>query len=95
MKLEVVCRPSYECLTLVLWLREVSALIERESGEPVEVLETVSESVELDEPALFMDGEPILMGVPGEEGYLIEAVKHALSERRMRTRGGDKGEESS
>lgn len=79
-EIRVLCRSDYACYTLVSWLREVSGTISSELGESVEVVEEHSDSVDL--PEVYVDGELALVGLPGEEGYLIESLKHAITALR-------------
>ncbi len=76
---------DYLGYTLREWLREVKDIVEEEhcvelvlAGERKECRED-----SLD-PRLYMDGELVLEGLPGEEGYLIEVLKHHLDRRGIR-----------
>ena len=68
-------RGSYLKYTLIMWLHEVKELIEDDLGVELEV---VDEEGDFDAPILCVDEEVALVGLPGEEGYLIEALKRAL-----------------
>ncbi|MGB9817265.1 MAG: hypothetical protein ACPLQS_06720 [Desulfurococcaceae archaeon] len=76
MKITVKGRNNYWRLTVHTWLLEVKDILEKEVGEEVEieVIDGLSE-----DPELYVDGFLVGMGVPGEEGYLIEIVKKAYS----------------
>ncbi|MEM0004039.1 MAG: hypothetical protein QXE10_04510 [Desulfurococcaceae archaeon] len=76
MKITVKGRNNYWRLTVHAWLLEVKDILEKEVGEEVEieVIDGLSE-----DPELYVDGFLVGMGVPGEEGYLIEIVKKAYS----------------
>ncbi len=75
-KLRVLGRPgSHARWTLASWLRELKGFLRDELGVEVEVVE---EDVDLEAPVLYVDDEVLLVGVPGEEGYLIEALRRAL-----------------
>ena len=72
-KLRVLGRPgSHARWTLASWLRELRDFLRDELGVEVE------EDVDVDTPVLCVDDEVLLVGVPGEEGYLIEALRRAL-----------------
>jgi hypothetical protein len=73
-KITVKGRNNYWRLTVHAWLLEVKDILEKEVGEEVEieVIDGLSE-----DPELYVDGFLVGMGVPGEEGYLIEIVKKA------------------
>jgi hypothetical protein len=75
-KITVKGRNNYWRLTVHAWLLEVKDILEKEVGEEVEieVIDGLSE-----DPELYVDGFLVGMGVPGEEGYLIEIVKKAYS----------------
>ncbi|MEM0066053.1 MAG: hypothetical protein QXZ22_04160 [Sulfolobales archaeon] len=75
-KIKVLCRRDYICYTLVSWLYEVSEVLSSEFEERVEVVEEYSDSVAL--PEVYVDGELAVVGLPSEEGYLIESLKHAV-----------------
>lgn len=84
MEIKVVCRMDYECRTLISWLVEISDVLSGDVGEEVLVYEVFSE--ELEEPAVYVDSELALVGVPGEEGYLIEVLKHAIEDVKSKKR---------
>jgi len=75
-KITVKGRNNYWRLTVHAWLLEVKDILEKEVGEEVEieVIDGLSE-----DPELYVDVFLVGMGVPGEEGYLIEIVKKAYS----------------
>jgi len=75
-KITVKGRNNYWRLTVHAWLLEVKDILEKEVGGEVEieVIDGLSE-----DPELYVDGFLVGMGVPGEEGYLIEIVKKAYS----------------
>lgn len=73
-------RDSYLKLTLASWLRELQDFLCRELGVEVEVVE---EEGDLDAPVLCAGDEVVLVGLPSEEGYLIEALKRALGRREV------------
>jgi len=75
-KITVKGRNNYWRLTVHAWLLEVKDILEKEVGEEVEieVIDGLSE-----DPELYVDEFLVGMGVPGEEGYLIEIVKKAYS----------------
>ena len=74
-------RDSYWVYTVKQWLYEIKDVIEREIGEEVYVTETAGDN---EYPLLRVDGEMVGYGVPGEEGYLIEIIKHSIEELRKR-----------
>jgi len=67
-------RDDYHVRTLLAWLGELKGFLEDELSERVEV-----EFVEEDSryPLLYVDGELVFEGLPGEEGYLIEIIRSA------------------
>jgi hypothetical protein len=69
-------RDNYWRYTLYSWLLEVRDILERELGEHVEITVLDGES---EDPELLVDGELVGVGIPGEEGYLIEILKKALA----------------
>ena len=80
--IEIVGRKdSYWVYTVKQWLYEIKDIIEREIGEEVYVTETAGDN---EYPLLRVDGEMVGYGVPGEEGYLIEIIKHSIEELRKR-----------
>ncbi len=68
---------DYWRYTLSSWLREVKELLEQEYNVSIEIVE---EDVDIGVPRILVENEIILEGVPGEEGYLIEALKKILDE---------------
>ena len=79
MRVSVRGRSNYWRFTVYSWLLEVRDILEQELGEPVEV---VSEDGDSEDPEVYLDGYLVGVGVPGEEGYLIELVKKAALELR-------------
>ena len=84
MRIVVKGKPNHWRFTLYSWLLEVRDILSLEIGEPVEVLLVDGES---DEPELYINGLLVCVGVPGEEGYLIEVVKKAVASLRGFSRG--------
>ncbi len=74
-KLKVLGRPSYNKWTLHQWVLEIKDVLENEYGIhlEIEVVDTIDE-----EPILMIEDDIVLEGLPGEEGYLIEIIKHNL-----------------
>jgi len=72
-------RGDYHVRTLLAWLSELREFLEGELGEPVEVGFAEEES---EYPLLYVDGELVFEGLPGEEGYLIEVIRSARDARR-------------
>jgi hypothetical protein len=70
-------RNTYEKWTLKQWIYEVKELIEDEYGINIEVCDKVSDNTL---PILEINGNEVLIGLPGEEGYLIEVIKKVLDE---------------
>ncbi len=66
---------TYEKWTLKQWVYEVKELIEEEYKVSIEVCDEESSS---DLPLLEINGVEVLVGLPGEEGYLIEEIKKVL-----------------
>lgn len=77
-----MCRGDYACYTLVSWIYEVSGVLSSEFGEGIEIVEEYSNSVNL--PEVYVNGELALVGLPSEEGYLLEALKHTIESFRER-----------
>ena len=84
MRIVVKGKSNYWRFTLYSWLLEVRDILSLEIGEPVEVLLVDGDS---DEPELYINGLLVCVGVPGEEGYLIEVVKKAVASLRGCSRG--------
>ncbi|MCX8185221.1 MAG: hypothetical protein RMI56_04085 [Sulfolobales archaeon] len=80
MEIRIVCRGDYKCRTLASWIREVLDILSSEFSEDVEIREEHSD--ELIEPEVYVESELVLVGLPGEEGYLIEVLKHAVESLR-------------
>jgi len=72
-------RGDYFVWTLATWCRELRDFLEEELGYKVTV-EVREEDAEL--PRLYVNGILVLEGVPGEEGYLIEILKHFVEKAR-------------
>jgi len=70
-------RGDYWRYTVSSWLREVKDILEKEYHV---ILEIVEEDVDLELPRILVGEHLVLEGVPGEEGYLIEALKKALDD---------------
>ncbi|MEM4700404.1 MAG: hypothetical protein QXT74_05610 [Candidatus Nezhaarchaeales archaeon] len=68
-------RDSYLKLTLVSWLNEMMDFLREELGLEIEVVE---EESDFDVPVVCLGDQVVLVGLPSEEGYLIEALKKAL-----------------
>ncbi len=76
-KITITGKPGYDKWTLQQWILEVKDLVEEEYGVRI-VVEEVDTGEEL--PGLVVNDRPVLTGLPGEEGYLIEILKKALEE---------------
>lgn len=74
MRITIKSKPNYWRFTVYNWLLEIKDILESELGEKVEI--TVVEG-DNDEPEFYLNGFFIGMGVPGEEGYLLEIIKKA------------------
>lgn len=74
---EVVGKPNYLRWTLEQWVLEVKDIIESEYD-----VELVVKTVDADNsmPVLRVSGDDTVIGLPGEEGYLIEVLKKKLEE---------------
>ena len=70
-------RDSYLKYTLTRWLEEVKDLLKEDLGVEVKVVE---KDGDFEAPVLCVGDEVILVGLPGEEGYLLEALRRALRE---------------
>jgi hypothetical protein len=81
------CDP-YLGYTVYEWLREVRDILEREHCVRLVVVKTPMGCGEGD-PVVVVEGVHAIEGLPGEEGYLIEAVKIALD--RLGARCGEGG----
>ncbi len=68
-------RGDYWRYTVSSWVREVKDILEQEYHVSLEVIE---EDADLELPRVLVEDEIVLEGVPGEEGYLIEALKKVL-----------------
>ncbi|MCE4612211.1 MAG: hypothetical protein F7C07_00035 [Desulfurococcales archaeon] len=82
-KLVVTGCEEYLVNTLYWWLLEIEDLIEEECGIDI-VPEKAMES-ECTRPypvRLYANEELVMEGLPGEEGYLIEALKKLIKECR-------------
>ena len=69
-------KDNYWRFTISWWLREIKEIIEREYGIEL-IIEEVDGEGEF--PTIYVDGEPVMTGMPGEEGYLIEVLKVFLN----------------
>ncbi len=79
-RLRVLYCDDYYGYTLHSWVLEVRDLLEREICDRVEVGEPAKIGGECGEPVyLEANGEIVVEGLPGEEGYLLEALKSMLS----------------
>ncbi len=76
-------RPTYERWTLHQWLIEVKEIIEDEYGVEIEIEVWDDENLL---PILIVNEKEVFHGLPGEEGYLIEILKHALEEQGYKRR---------
>ncbi|MCD6084564.1 MAG: hypothetical protein J7J20_03375 [Desulfurococcales archaeon] len=80
--LEIVGRrESYWVYTVRQWLYEIKDIIEREVGEEVVIIESIGDN---EYPILKVDGGVVGYGVPGEEGYLIEIIKHSIEDLKRK-----------
>jgi hypothetical protein len=70
-------RNTYEKWTLKQWVYEIKDLVEREYGVNIVVCDEESDS---DLPILEINDKEVLIGLPGEEGYLIEIIKKVLDD---------------
>lgn len=75
MKVTVKGKPNHWRFTIHSWLLEIKDLLEKELNETLDVEVLNGES---EDPELYINGVLIGVGVPGEEGYLIEIVKKAV-----------------
>ncbi|WFO75048.1 hypothetical protein J4526_08230 [Desulfurococcaceae archaeon MEX13E-LK6-19] len=75
--IEIVGKPSYLRWTLEQWVLEVKDIIELEYDVEL-VVKTVDSDNDL--PVLRIAGSDVFIGLPGEEGYLIEVLKKKLEE---------------
>jgi len=85
-KLKVLGRPSYNKWTLHQWVLEIKDILENEYGVhlEIEVVDTIDE-----EPILMIEDDIVLEGLPGEEGYLIEIIKHNLDKLLVKEKNKD------
>ena len=85
-KLKVLGRPSYNKWTLHQWVLEIKDILENEYGIhlEIEVVDTIDE-----EPILMIEDNIVLEGLPGEEGYLIEIIKHNLDKLLVKEKNKD------
>ena len=68
-------KEDYWYYTVKSWLYEVKDVLGQEYNINIEIKEDYDE---LDLPAVYVDNELAFIGVPGEEGYLIEVLKKSL-----------------
>ena len=85
-KLKILGRPSYNKWTLHQWVLEIKDILENEYGVhlEIEVVDTIDE-----EPILMIEDDIVLEGLPGEEGYLIEIIKHNLDKLLVKEKNKD------
>ncbi len=76
-------KPTYERWTLHQWLMEVKEIIEEEYDVEI-IIDERDNSDPL--PKFFVNDREVFHGLPGEEGYLIEILKHALEEQGYKRR---------
>ncbi len=74
---EIVGKPSYLRWTLEQWVLEVKDIIELEYDAEL-VVKTIDSDNDL--PVLRIAGSDAFIGLPSEEGYLIEILKKKLEE---------------
>jgi len=79
MKIKILCSDKYWCYTLSSWVYEVKDLIESEFSDDVEVFEETCSDCE--DTQLYINGELVLIGIPSEEGYLLEIIRKYLRGR--------------
>ena len=87
MLVEVSWCDPYLGYTAYEWIREVRDILEEEHCVKIVTVKSPSGCGEGD-PVVTVEGAVAVEGLPGEEGYLIEALKHALS-RLGATCGGE------
>lgn len=68
-------RGDYWVYTLSMWLGELKWLIKEEYGVEAEI---VQEHCDCELPQVYVNDLLVVVGVPGEEGYLYESLKKAL-----------------
>ncbi|RLG90674.1 MAG: hypothetical protein DRO16_01770 [Thermoprotei archaeon] len=85
-KLKILGRPSYNKWTLHQWVLEIKDILENEYNIhlEIEVVDTIDE-----EPILMIEDDIVLEGLPGEEGYLIEIIKHNLDKLLVKEKNKD------
>lgn len=76
-KVTVVGRPNYYARTLYSWCLELRDFLREDLGREIEVRLVEGDSPL---PQLYVCGKLAFEGLPGEEGYLIELIKHAVDE---------------
>ena len=74
-KITVRGQSNYSRYTIYSWILEIKDILESELGEEiiVEIVDDVNE-----DPEILVNGISVGMGLPGEEGYLIEILKRAI-----------------
>ncbi len=73
---------DYAGYTLRAWLSEaLETLLQEYCVEPV--VDSAKQCIDDYEASLIIDGEPVLLGLPGEEGYLIEVLKTVLEAKEV------------
>ncbi|MCE4611113.1 MAG: hypothetical protein F7B17_03985 [Desulfurococcales archaeon] len=79
LRLRVLYCDEYYGLTIKWWIEEYRWLIEKEVCGPVKLnVEKLPEDACRSSPYpvyLEVDGEIVIEGLPGEEGYLVETLK--------------------
>ena len=70
--------------TVVQWMHEIKDILEREYGIELRMEEEDGTSKL---PEVYLENKLILIGVPGEEGYLIELIKPVIEEYLSRSIG--------
>lgn len=79
---EIVGKPNYLRWTLREWVKEIKDIIETEYGMPVNIKTVDADN---DMPVLRINNEDVFIGLPSEEGYLIEIIKKKLDELLKRS----------
>lgn len=79
---EIVGKPNYLRWTLREWVKEIKDIIETEYGVSVNIKTVDADN---DMPVLRINNEDVFIGLPSEEGYLIEIIKKKLDELLKRS----------
>lgn len=82
-KVVVEGKPTYERWTLHQWLIEIKEIVEGEYDVEIDIEVRDNENIL---PKLVVNEREVFHGLPGEEGYLIEVLKHALEEHGYKRR---------